>query len=181
MKQKLIINLILISFLAVALVQGLETFDNGVVIIQKATSGTNLVAANIVSYNPDASAVWITGRESKYGTLKIGHIKPEGIDDANAAALSLYNSGSGTKAQGIFLDSDGSTGKLLNLRVSKKEMFTVDSNGNIVANSITLKNQPKTTKTEEQIPTQTTGATGSFRSIDRKTITVENGVIVSIK
>lgn len=176
--MKQLMNIILIGLLGLSLVAAEidSTEQHSLISVQRATNGKDMTAANIISHDVDSSAVWITGHEKDKGTLKIGHIKPNNLDDKNAAALSIYNSGNGTKAQAIFIDSDGSTGKLINAKVSKEERFVVDAEGNIYANSITLRNNKSC---ENQ--TLQKGATGIFRSIDRKTIKVENGLIVEIK
>lgn len=54
-----------------------------------ATSGEDITALNVVSTNPDSSAVWVTGREYGHGTIKVSHVQPDGGSDANAAALSI--------------------------------------------------------------------------------------------
>lgn len=139
--------------------------EHELILVQRAERGEDKTALNAISYDIDSSTVWVTGYQDDKGTMKIGHIKPEGKDDRNAAVLSLYMKGKGTKAQAIFIDSDGSTGKLINARKSGKEVFVVDHEGNIEAESIELRN----------------GATGKFRSGDNKIITVKDGIIVNIR
>lgn len=151
-----------------------DTFDNVQIITESAThalivrqdqtSGTNKTAMNIISSDVDSSCIWVTGHEKDKGTLKIGHVKPDGVSDTNAAGLSIYLSGTGTAAQGIFIDSDASTGKLLNLRRSGVEVFVVDKDGKLVANGLQVKN----------------GASGTFKTADRKTVTVTKGIITAI-
>ena len=52
------------------------------------TSGSDITALNVVSSNPDSSAVWISGKEYGHGTLKVSHVQPDG-SDANASAVSI--------------------------------------------------------------------------------------------
>lgn len=98
--------------------------------IEHTGSGGNGGALDVVSTNKDCSSVGIEGQEENRGTAKITHVKPAGVADGNASALSLRCNGNGTAAQGIFLDCEdgGTTGKLLNLR-NVGEKFVVHSQG----------------------------------------------------
>ncbi|MFI2432723.1 hyaluronoglucosaminidase [Streptomyces sp. NPDC018693] len=96
---------------------GTSTTAHTVTINHKATSGAS-VALNVTSDNPEDSAMYVTGRETGRGTLKISHMGYADGSDANAAALSLDLRTAGTAAQGIFVTAtDGATkGALLVLR-----------------------------------------------------------------
>ncbi|WP_461064690.1 hyaluronoglucosaminidase [Streptomyces pseudoechinosporeus] len=94
-----------------------STTAHTVTINQKATSG-EAVALNVTSANPDTSAMYLSGKETGRGTLKISHNGYADGSDANASALSIDLKASGTAAQGIYLTAtDGPTkGALLVLR-----------------------------------------------------------------
>ena len=105
---------------------------------QKATSGTSRVALNVISDNPDESAVWVAGTEKNRGTVKIAHANPgpTATDDASAAAISidLQNGGmAGTACQGVFITSTtgGTTGNLITVRHNGRDDFVVKSTGRV--------------------------------------------------
>ncbi len=75
--------------------------SNGLEVVSTST-GTSSNAFSVVSTNPNDTAVGIRGAETGRGTVKITHVGTG--NDANAAAVSLLLSGSGTAAQGIYLD-----------------------------------------------------------------------------
>ncbi|MGI5195237.1 hyaluronoglucosaminidase [Streptomyces sp. CA-288835] len=84
---------------------------------QAGTSGTG-VALNVISDNPDTSAMYLSGTETGRGTLKITHRGRADGSDKNAAALSIDLQTAGTAAQGIFLTgtNGATTGNLICLR-----------------------------------------------------------------
>lgn len=102
---------------------------------QAAIAGSG-VALNVVSDNPDASAMYLSGIDSGTGTLKITHRKP-GVADANASALSIdLQDGvgfGGSAAQGIFLTATegATTGNLLCLRNNSRDDFVVKGTGRV--------------------------------------------------
>ncbi|MFI1017899.1 hyaluronoglucosaminidase [Streptomyces sp. NPDC020965] len=116
-----------------------STTEHAVTVMQGAASGTG-VALNIVSLNPDISAVYVTGRERNHGTLKISHLGQATGTDAGAAALSIELHTPGTAAQGIFVtgkkDVPGvpdthTTGNLITLRNNERDEFVVKGSGRV--------------------------------------------------
>ncbi|MEU3729996.1 hypothetical protein AB0E81_11385 [Streptomyces sp. NPDC033538] len=131
----------LVSDLAIrsAFFKTTSTTEHAVTIIQGATSGTSGVALNVSSLKTTDSAMYLSGRETARGTLKIAHLNGGAgpTSDAGAAALSIdlqrFEAG-GTAAQGIFVTStEGpTTGRLLVLRNSDPattDDFVVDADG----------------------------------------------------
>lgn len=111
--------------------------NHGVVISHGGT-GTASLALSVTSTNEDDTTAGFTGSQTSRATLKVRHIKPTGAD-TNAAAVTISIEGPGTACQGVFLDApDGTTGKLLNLRVGGVEMLTLSPTGDLaVAGDIT--------------------------------------------
>ena len=108
-----------------------STTGHTVTINQKGTSG-EAVALNVTSANPDTSAMYLSGKETTRGTLKISHNGYADGSDANASALSIDLKASGTASQGIFLTAtDGPTkGALLVLRNNAgRDDFVVKGTG----------------------------------------------------
>jgi hyaluronoglucosaminidase len=104
---------------------------NAVEIVNSGT-GSPSVALNVVSSNPNDTTLGISGQELGRGTAKFTHTGTG--DDANASALSLRLNGTGTAAQGIFLDAtSGTTGKLLNLRNAGDSKIVATSDGKLLA------------------------------------------------
>ncbi|MER5889765.1 hyaluronoglucosaminidase [Streptomyces sp. NPDC001941] len=104
---------------------------------QAGTAGSG-VAMNIVSDNPDDSAVYLTGHERARGTLKITHIGPEDGTDTMASALSIdlvtdNERPTGTAAQGIFVQASKgpTTGNLLTLRNHAADDLVVKADGRV--------------------------------------------------
>jgi hypothetical protein len=73
--------------------------------------------------------VFVSGVETARGTVKITHTGTG--SDASAACLSLDAAGTGTAAQGIFMDATGggTTGDLMDLRNNSTQLFKVKTNG----------------------------------------------------
>lgn len=100
--------------------------------ISSTGTGTTGNALNVVSTNPNDSAVGINGAEITRGTLKIVHNYP-GQADPNASALSLRANGAGTAAQGIYFDAEngGTTGNLMKFRNNGVDKFIMGPNGSL--------------------------------------------------
>ncbi|MFD5910239.1 hypothetical protein ACFWHL_16130 [Streptomyces massasporeus] len=104
----------------------LSDTEHALTVYQRATgTSPGSVALNVISDKPGDSAMWLSGKESARGTLKIAHLNPgAGVSaDAGAAAISIdlqRNGKGGTAAQGIFVTAtEGpTTGRLLVLRNS---------------------------------------------------------------
>ncbi|MFE5834716.1 hyaluronoglucosaminidase [Streptomyces sp. NPDC056488] len=94
-----------------------STTEHALTVYQAGTSGSG-VALNIVSDNPQTSAVYLTGREVDRGTLKISHVGRADGTDTGASAISIDLKTAGTASQGIFLTAtEGpTTGNLITLR-----------------------------------------------------------------
>lgn len=94
-------------------------------------SASAALSAN--SSNKAFTAFQVSGVETGHGTIKASNTY-NGVDDnANAAVLSLDRLGTGTKAQGIFIDSTasgGSTGDLLNFQNNAVRKYRMDKDGN---------------------------------------------------
>jgi hypothetical protein len=93
-------------------------------------TGANSSCFNAASTNPNASAFQASGVETGKGTLKVAHTGTG--TDGNASGISIALVGSGTAAQGIFLDATtagGTSGKLLNLRNDGNELLTLSATG----------------------------------------------------
>ncbi|MGW0823096.1 hyaluronoglucosaminidase [Streptomyces sp. NPDC002845] len=105
------------QYTAPAQFYGTSTTAHTVTINHKGASG-EAVALNVTSDNPDTSAMYLTGRETARGTLKISHMGYADGSDQGAAALSLDLRTAGTAAQGIYLTAtDGpTTGNLVAVR-----------------------------------------------------------------
>lgn len=105
---------------------------NGLEVVSTST-GSSSNAFSVVSSNPNDTAVGIRGAETGRGTVKITHAGTG--DDANASAISLLLSGSGTAAQGLYLDAPGAgtTGRLLNLRNGGVPQITASAGGVLYA------------------------------------------------
>jgi hyaluronidase-like protein HylP/collagen triple helix repeat protein len=104
---------------------------NAVEIVNSGT-GSPSVALNVVSSNPNDTTLGISGQELGRGTAKFTHTGTG--SDGNASALSLRLNGIGTAAQGIFLDAtNGTTGKLLNLRNAGDSKIVATSDGRLLA------------------------------------------------
>ncbi|MEU9851710.1 hyaluronoglucosaminidase [Streptomyces sp. NPDC047974] len=106
--------------------------------VHQAGVAGNGVALNVVSDNPNDSAMYLSGTEKSRGTLKILHRGHADASDAGAAAISVYldtdgvtDESGGTAAQGIFVThSTGPTkGNLLTLRNNAVDDFVVKGSG----------------------------------------------------
>lgn len=96
------------------------------------TDDSSSNALSITNYNKSDSALGVIGYETGRGTVKITHRK-DGTD-TNASGLSVDLQGTGTAAQGIYVDSTasgGTSGNLLRLRNQTIDRFVVSSVGSL--------------------------------------------------
>lgn len=99
--------------------------SNAVEIVSNSTDSSSN-ALSVTGNNPNDSTVGFIGYETGKGTLKISH-NGTGSDD-NASGLSIDLQGTGTDAQGIYVDSTatgGTGGNLLRLRNESLDRFVV--------------------------------------------------------
>ncbi|MGW0467395.1 hyaluronoglucosaminidase [Streptomyces sp. NPDC003027] len=107
-------------------------------VVQDGVAGDG-VALNVVSHNPDDSAMYLSGTEKARGTLKILHRGYRDASDGGAAAVSVYlettgaeeDKAGGTAAQGILVThTTGATkGNLITLRNNAVDDFVVKGSG----------------------------------------------------
>lgn len=146
----------------------LSDTEHALTVYQRATgTSPGSVALNVISDKPGDSAMWLSGKESARGTLKIAHLNPgPGISaDSGAAAISIdlqRNGKGGTAAQGIWLTAtEGpTTGRLLVLRNSDPattDDFVVYSDGR-TGIRIPVGNVPAAALEVRQRDTTTVGA-----------------------
>lgn len=105
-----------------------------VTIYQAGTSGVDVAAAlNVVSDNPQSSAMYLSGKETNRGTLKIAHIGQADGSDSSAAAISIDVQTSGSAARGIFMTSTsgGQTGDPIVVRFNGRDDFVVKPSGRV--------------------------------------------------
>jgi hypothetical protein len=94
------------------------------------TGSTTSSAGSFTSANTAHSAVQVTGVETGRGTVKITHTG-DGTD-GNASAISIDLAGASTAAQGIFIDSSGTTtGRLLTIRNNGSQRFYLNADGTV--------------------------------------------------
>jgi hypothetical protein len=112
--------------------------EHAATIYQAGTSGVDVASAlNVVSDNPDSSAMYLSGTEKARGTLKVAHRGYPDASDTNAAALSIDLQTAGSAARGLYLWSStgGTTGDPITVRVSSavtalaREDFVIKQNG----------------------------------------------------
>jgi|GEM_PF-1846979 len=98
------------------------------------SSDTSSNALAVTGNNINDSTLGIIGYELGKGTIKVSHYRPIGLNDNNASAISIDLKGSGTAAQGLYVDSTeagGTTGNLLRLRNQTIDRFVVNYQGNV--------------------------------------------------
>lgn len=113
-----------------------STSEHAATIYQAATSGSG-VALNVVSDNPDDSAMYLSGVERSRGTLKIAHSGYADASDASASGLSIDTRTAGSAARGLYLwSTEGAqTGDSITVRRSAavaallREDFVVKASG----------------------------------------------------
>jgi hypothetical protein len=110
--------------------------EHAATIYQAATAGAG-VALNVVSDNPDDSAMYLNGPSKGRGVLKISHDGQADASDAAGSGLSIDLRTAGSAARGIYLWSThgGQAGDAITVRVSSavtalvREDFVVKATG----------------------------------------------------
>lgn len=116
---------------ALTFVKATGTSGHAMTVYYSPTSGSTQAALNVVSNNPQFSAMELTGTETAHGSLKIAHVGYSDASDANASAISIdlkTSSGTGTAAQGIFITSTtdaAPAGSAINVRYNSLDWFKV--------------------------------------------------------
>lgn len=111
-----------------------STTEHAATVYQAGTSGVDVAAAlNVVSDNPQSSAMYLSGTETNRGTLKIAHRGHADASDSSAAAISVDLQVLGTAAQGIFVTgtNGATTGNLVTLRNNSRDDFVVKATGRV--------------------------------------------------
>jgi hypothetical protein len=119
------------AFNQAAFYMNYDGISNAVEIVAN-TNDTSSNALSVTNYNTQDSAVGIKGYEAGRGTIKVSHIKNG--SDTNASGISIDLQGTGTAAQGLYVDSTatgGTTGNLLRLRNQSIDRFVVDYLGGV--------------------------------------------------
>jgi hypothetical protein len=108
---------------------------------QANTTGTTNAAANVVSDNPNFSALEVTGTEKNRGSIKVAHAGYSDGSDSSAAAISIdlqttHGGATGTAAQGLFITSTTDTGATaigdpIRVVLNGRDDFAVHSNGTV--------------------------------------------------
>ena len=109
-----------------------DGISNAVEIVSN-TNDSSSNALAVTNNNTSDSALGIIGYESGRGTIKVSHYKPSS-SDANASGISIDLKGTGTAAQGLYVDSTatgGTSGNLLRLRNQTVDRFVVGSTGSV--------------------------------------------------
>lgn len=139
-----------------------DGISNAVEIVAN-TNDASSNALSITNNNTLDSALGVIGYETGKGTIKVSHNGTG--SDANASGISIDLKGTGTKAQGLYIDSTasgGTTGNLLRLRNQGIDRFVVDYLGGVkigsVGASTTITKYGNTTGDEFFV-----GTNGSFR------------------
>lgn len=105
--------------------------SNAVEIVSNSTD-TSSNALAVTGNNANDSTLGIIGYETGRGTIKVSH-NGTGTD-SNASAISIDLKGTGTRSQGIYVDStasSGTLGNLLRLRNQTIDRFVVSSTGSL--------------------------------------------------
>lgn len=142
-----------------------DSSSHALQIINETDNDSSSETVDILSHNELDTALGIKGVERGRGTIKVTHQKPpSGADDANASVLSLRCNGAGTKAQGVFFDSeDGpTTGKLINFRQGGVEKFVINADGEISVGGRNLTEFHEKRRAEDAVTMPDTEANGNF-------------------
>lgn len=111
-----------------------STTAHAVTIYQAGTSGVDVAAAlNVVSDNPESSAMYLSGIETSRGTLKITHRGSGAGADSAASAISVDLQTSGSLARGLFINSTDATiaGDPIVVRNNSRDDFVVKGTGRV--------------------------------------------------
>jgi Hyaluronidase protein (HylP) len=105
-----------------------------------ATNNATGSAGNFTSSNVGASCLQVSGSETGRGSIKVTHTGTG--TDGNASAISVDCAGTGTAAQGIFVDATGggTTGALLNLRNNGSQILKVYTDATFAIPTVQLGN-----------------------------------------
>ena len=112
---------------------------NHAVVIDHHGTGLASLGLSVTSDNPDDTTGGFTGSPLARAVLKIRNVYTSG-SNGNSSGLNVTLEGTGTQAQGIYVDclNGGTTGKLLNIRNNSVEMLVLQPNGALeVAGAIT--------------------------------------------
>lgn len=104
--------------------------------IRANTNDRSSNALSLTNFNTLDSGLGVIGYEIDRGSIKVTH-HGDG-SDSSASGLSIDLKGTGTAAQGIYVDSTatgGTTGKLLRLRNETTDRFVVDYRGSVTIGS----------------------------------------------
>jgi hypothetical protein len=107
---------------------------HAVTIYQAGTTGVDVAAAlNVVSDNPESSAMYLSGIETARGTLKIAHRGSGAGADSAASAISIDLQTSGSLARGLFITSTDATiaGDPIVVRNNSRDDFVVKGTGRV--------------------------------------------------
>lgn len=108
-----------------------DGLSNAVEIVSN-TNDDSSNALSITNFNQLDSALGVIGYETGRGTIKVTHNGTG--NDANASGISIDLKGTGTRAQGLYIDSTatgGTLGNLLRLRNQTIDRFVVDYTGSL--------------------------------------------------
>lgn len=108
--------------------------EHAVTIYQAGTAGVDVASAlNVVSDNPESSAMYLSGTELSRGTLKIAHRGYADGSDSGASAISVDVQTAGSAARGLYIwSSTGSTvGDAITVRLNSRDDFVVKSTGRV--------------------------------------------------
>lgn len=100
--------------------------------IRSNTNDRTSNALSLTNFNQLDSGLGVIGYEIDRGSIKVTHIGTG--SDSSASGLSIDLQGTGTKAQGIYVNSTatgGTSGNLLRLRNESIDRFVVDSGGSL--------------------------------------------------
>lgn len=108
-----------------------DGISNAVEIVSN-TNDDSSNALSITNNNTQDSALGVIGYETGKGTIKVSHNGTG--SDSNASGISIDLKGTGTRAQGLYVDSTasgGTLGNLLRLRNQSVDRFVVSSVGSL--------------------------------------------------
>lgn len=119
------------AFAQAAFYMNYDGISNAVEIVSN-TNDSSSNALSITNNNQSDSAIGVIGYETGRGTIKVSHVGTG--SDSSASGLSIDLQGTGTAAQGVYVDSTasgGTSGNLLRLRNQTLDRFVVSSVGSL--------------------------------------------------